>query len=42
MAPTAIYGSLGLKFHLLDKTNITASCLENQSTSHPLYDKNHE
>jgi hypothetical protein len=40
-APTAIHGTLGLKFHPLDKVNEIADCLENLSTHHGLCDENH-
>jgi hypothetical protein len=30
VTPTAIHGPLGLKFHLLEKTNAVADCLENR------------
>jgi hypothetical protein len=41
-APTTIHGPLGLKFHLQDKANDIADCLENQFTSNDLCDENHE
>jgi hypothetical protein len=31
-APTAIHGSLGLKFYPTEKANVIADCLENQFT----------
>jgi hypothetical protein len=42
MAPTAIHGPSGLKFHPSDKANGLADCLENQFTHHDLCDENHE
>jgi hypothetical protein len=41
-APTAIHGLLGLKYHLADKANATADCLENQFIPQDLCDENHE
>jgi hypothetical protein len=41
-APTAIHGTLSLKFHPIDKTNMIADCLEKQFTPHGLCDENHE
>jgi hypothetical protein len=41
-APTAIHGLLGLKYHLVDKANAIADCLENQFTLHDLCEENHE
>jgi hypothetical protein len=41
-AQSAIHGSLGLKFHHVDKVNVIADCLENQFTPHDLCDENHE
>jgi hypothetical protein len=42
-APTAIHGSLGLKYLLpLDKANAITDCLENQFTQHEFCDENHE
>jgi hypothetical protein len=41
-APTAIRGTSGLKFHLSEKANAIAHCLENPFTQHDLYDENHE
>jgi hypothetical protein len=39
-APTAIHGASGLKFHLSDKANAIADCLEIQFTPHDLCDNN--
>jgi hypothetical protein len=41
-APTAIHGSLGLKFHPSINANVIADCLETQFTPHDLCDGNHE
>jgi hypothetical protein len=41
-APTAIHGSLGLKFHPSEKANAIADCLEIQFSPHDLFDENHE
>jgi hypothetical protein len=41
-APTAIHGTLGVKFLPLEKGNAVADCLENQFTSQVLCDENHE
>jgi hypothetical protein len=41
-APTAIHGLLGLKYHLVDKANATADCLENQFTPHELCEEDYE
>jgi hypothetical protein len=41
-APTAIHGASGLKFHLSEKANAIADCLEVQFTPHDLCDENHE
>jgi hypothetical protein len=41
-APTAIHGTLGLKFHPIDKAKAIADCLENLFTPHDLCDENHE
>jgi hypothetical protein len=41
-APTAIHGHLEITYHLNEKANATADCLENQFTSHNLCDENHE
>jgi hypothetical protein len=41
-APTEIHGPLGIKFHLLEKTNAITDCLENQYTPHDLCEENHE
>jgi hypothetical protein len=41
-APTVIQGLLGLKYHLEDKANAIADCLENQFTPRDLCDENHE
>jgi hypothetical protein len=40
--PTAIHCLLGLKYHLVDKANTIADCLENQFTPHDLCEENHE
>jgi hypothetical protein len=40
--PTVIHGSLGLKFHPLEKAKATPDCLENQFAPHHLCDYNHE
>jgi hypothetical protein len=40
--PTAIHGPFSLTFHLFEKTNATADCLENQFTLHDLCNKNHK
>jgi hypothetical protein len=42
MAPTAIHGALGLKFHPMAKANAIAAWLENQFRPHNLCDENHE
>jgi hypothetical protein len=36
------FSLLGLKYHLVDKANATADCLENQFTPHDLCEENHE
>jgi ADP-heptose:LPS heptosyltransferase len=41
-ALTAIHGSSDLTFHLPEKANAIADCLENQFTRHVLCDGNHE
>jgi hypothetical protein len=41
-APTAIHGLLDLKYHLVDKANAIADCLENQFTPQDLFEENHE
>jgi hypothetical protein len=41
-APTAIYGTSGLRFDPFDKAIAIADCLENQFTHHDLCDENHE
>jgi hypothetical protein len=41
-APTAVHGPLGITYHLNEKANATADCLENHFTTHDLCDKNHE
>jgi hypothetical protein len=41
-APTAICGPLGFTFHLLEKANAIADCLEEQFTPHELCDENHK
>jgi hypothetical protein len=41
-APITIHGPLGLKFHLQNKANAIADCLENQFTPHGQCDENHE
>jgi hypothetical protein len=41
-APIAIHGPLRLEVIPLEKANATADCLENQFTSHDLFDENHE
>jgi hypothetical protein len=41
-APTATYGSSGLKFHPSEKANAIADCSEIQFTPHDLCDENHE
>jgi hypothetical protein len=41
-APTAIHGPSGRKFHLSEKANAIADCLENQFTHHDLCDEEHE
>jgi hypothetical protein len=40
-ASTAVHGPSGLKFHLSEKANTIADCLENQFTHRDLCDKNH-
>jgi hypothetical protein len=40
--PAAIHGPFGLIFHLLEKANAIADCLENQFALHDLCDKNHK
>jgi hypothetical protein len=42
MAPTAIHGLLGLKFHPVDKANAIVDCSENQFTPHDLCEENNE
>jgi hypothetical protein len=42
MAPTAIHGASGLKFHPFEKAKAVADCLEIQFTPHDLCDDNHE
>jgi hypothetical protein len=41
-AATAIHGPLSKKFHLLEKANAIADCLEKQFTPHALCEENHE
>jgi hypothetical protein len=41
-SPTAIQGPLGLKYHLVEKANEIADCLENQFTPHDLSGDNNE
>jgi hypothetical protein len=41
-APTTVHGPLGITYHLNEKANATADCLENHFTTHDLYDKNHK
>jgi hypothetical protein len=41
-ALTAIHGPSGRKFHLSEKANTIADCLEIQFTPHDLCDKNHK
>jgi hypothetical protein len=41
-AATVIHGLLGLNYHLVDKANAIADCLENQFTPRNLCDENHE
>jgi hypothetical protein len=41
-APTAIHGTIRLKFHPLEKANAIDDCLENQFIPHDLCDENHE
>jgi hypothetical protein len=41
-APTAIHGPSGPTFHLVDKANAIADCLEKQFTPHKLCDENNE
>jgi hypothetical protein len=41
-APTAIHGSLGTKFHPLQKDNTIADCLKKQFTPHDLCEENHK
>jgi hypothetical protein len=40
--PTAVHGFLRIVCHQNEKANATADCLENQFTSHDLYDENYE
>jgi hypothetical protein len=40
--PTAIHDPLGIKFHLLEKANTIADCLENQFTPHDLCEENYK
>jgi hypothetical protein len=40
--PTAIHGSFGLTFRLLEKANVIAHCLENKFTPHDPCDENHK
>jgi hypothetical protein len=41
-APTTVHGPLGLTYHPDEKAKVIADCLENQFTSHDLYDGTHE
>jgi hypothetical protein len=41
-APTTVHGPLGATYHLNEKANMIADCLENYFTSHVLYDECHE
>jgi hypothetical protein len=41
-APTAVHGPLGITYHLNEKANVIADCLDDQFTSHNLCDKNYE
>jgi hypothetical protein len=40
--PAAVLGPLDITYHLNEKANAIADCLENQFTSHDLCDENHE
>jgi hypothetical protein len=40
--PNAIHGPSGPKYHLLEKDNKTADCLENPFTSHDMCEDNQE
>lgn len=40
-APTTLYGPSGLKYHPLEKTDMTADSLEIPFKSHDLCDENH-
>jgi hypothetical protein len=42
MAPTTIFGPLGVTYHLNEKANVIAECLENGFTSHDLFHENLE
>jgi hypothetical protein len=41
-APTAVHGPVGITYDPNKKASLIADCVENQSTSHDLSDKNHE
>jgi hypothetical protein len=40
-APTAVHGHLGITYQPNEKANVIADYLENQFTSHGLFDENH-
>jgi hypothetical protein len=41
-SPTAIHCPSGLRYHLSEKANAIADCLENQFTPHDLCEDKHE
>jgi hypothetical protein len=41
-AQTAVHGPLGITYRSNEKANVIAACLENQFTSHNLWDENQE
>jgi hypothetical protein len=41
-APTIVHDPLGITNDLNEKASIVADCIDNQFTSHNLFDENHE
>jgi hypothetical protein len=41
-APTAVCGTLGLKYQHTEEANGVAACLKNQFTAHHLFDENRD